>query len=277
MANKKTRRDENFPVGSLLISPEFRADVHAYYQFARIADDIADSVEITSTDKTTRLNALERIVREGLPDQILSKAENDAALSLSARFTERNLPTNLATDLLEAFRQDAANMPCRTWADLINYCQFSACPVGRFLLALHSEEYGSAESDALSSALQILNHIQDAKDDWSSLNRIYIPSDWMKAEGVTPDDLTKSSISPGLRRTIDRLLENTETLIERAVPLPKLIKRRGLAAEAMICITLAQRLSRRLKLEDLIAKKVSLSFIDWVMAASAGLLRLVKP
>lgn len=276
MTTQKTRRDENFPVGSLLISPDLRADVHAYYKFARIADDIADSSDIAETDKITRLSALESVVRNAQPQQKLSDLENDAALSLKMAFTERNLPLSLATDLLDAFRKDAANVPCRTWGDLINYCQFSACPVGRFLLALHGEEQGYSESDALCSALQILNHIQDASEDWSSLSRVYIPSDWMSAENLTPDDLVASEINPAQRRIIDRLLENTDRLIEKAMPLPSLITRRGLGAEAAICITLAQRLSHRLKSEDPIAKKVSLSFSDWVVAVGRGLIRLIK-
>lgn len=276
MTNQKTRRDENFPVGSLLIPPDLRADVHAYYRFARIADDIADSPDIEAAQKIARLDALDNTVRGNTENTILSDQENEAAENLGHRLRQRSLASSLATDLLDAFRQDAENTPCRTWADLINYCQFSACPVGRFLLSLHGEQDGRTESDALSSALQILNHIQDASKDWLALQRVYIPSDWMSADAASTDDLNASIITPGLRLTFNRLLENTDALLETAAPLPSLIKRRGLAAEAAICIALAKRLSRRLKREDPIAKKVSLSAIDWMYATGAGLLRLIK-
>jgi len=276
MANQKTRRDENFPVGSLLIPPELRADVHAYYRYARIADDIADSPDIDAPEKIARLDALDSAVCGIGENTLLGDEEHEAAENLRLSVAKRSLAPSLATDLLEAFRQDAANTPCRTWADLINYCRFSACPVGRFLLSLHDEQEGLAESDALCSVLQILNHMQDASEDWLTLQRSYIPSDWMNANETSTDDLNAPAISSGLRLTFNRLLENTDRLLETATPLPRLIKRRGLAAEAAICIALARRLSRRLKQEDPIARKVSLSAIDWIYATGAGLLRLIK-
>lgn len=276
MTNQKTRHDENFPVGSLLIPPDLRADVHAYYRYARIADDIADSPDIDATEKIARLDALDSAVRGNGGNIALSGEEQEAVENLCHRMAERSLDQRLATDLLEAFRQDAANTPCRTWAELINYCQFSACPVGRFLLSLHGEQDGLAESDALCSVLQILNHVQDASEDWLALQRVYIPSDWMNADATSTDDLNAPTISPGLRLTFNRLLENTDMLLETAAPLPSLIKRRGLAAEAAICIALARRLSHRLKREDPIARKVSLSALDWMYAAGAGFLRFIK-
>jgi farnesyl-diphosphate farnesyltransferase len=277
MADQKTRRDENFPVGSLLIPLDLRADVHAYYKYARIADDIADSPDTDATEKITRLDALGAALRGNNDNLALNDEEQEAVKNLRHCMVKRSLDPSLATDLLEAFRQDATNTPCRTWADLINYCQFSACPVGRFLLSLHDEQDGRAESDALCSALQILNHIQDASEDWIALKRVYMPSDWMNADATSCNDLNAPTVSSGLRLTFDRLLENTDKLLETASPLPRLIKRRGLAIEATLCIALARRLSRRLKRQDPIARKVSLSAMDWVYAGSAGFLRLIKP
>ncbi|NKB45624.1 MAG: squalene synthase HpnC [Alphaproteobacteria bacterium] len=277
MTNQKTRRDENFPVGSLLIPRHLRADVHAYYRFARLADDIADSSDLSPEDKKTRLFTM-RSALEG-NGQVSDKHANetDAALSLRAQLTHRGLSLTLASDLLEAFLWDSDNNPCRTWADLINYCQYSACPVGRFLMMLHGETSGIPESDALCSALQILNHVQDASDDWTKLQRVYVPTDWMNADGIAMHELGGSMARPELRAVLNRILDNTDTLIATAATLPRVIRHRGLAAEATICISLARRLSHRLRRTDPIKTSVSLSGLDWGLAGGRGLLRLLRP
>lgn len=277
MARQKSRRDENFPVGSLLIPPHLRADVHAYYDFARRADDIADSPDLDPTEKIIRLDAMEQIIGgAGTPENTI-KTDGQVAGALAERFQANGLPITLATDLLVAFRKDAINETYRTWADLVDYCRFSACPVGRFLLALHGEESGHTESDALCTALQLLNHIQDAKDDWLKLKRIYIPTDWLDNVGISTQTLSEENANPVLRGVIGRLIDTTDDVIQRAFPLPKLLRHRSLAGEAMACLTLAQKLSQRLRQQDPIATKVKLSPIDWFIAGTRGLARVIKP
>jgi hydroxysqualene synthase len=276
MARQKTRRDENFPVGSLLLPRHQRADVHAYYTFARLADDIADSPDIPTDEKLVRLDEMERAVQGKNGSDITPTTERKSSQILGERLSQRGLDSELATDLLQAFRWDAENKSCRTWADLMNYCQFSACPVGRFLLALNKEEAAKPESDALSSALQVLNHIQDASEDWNTLNRLYIPTDWMIVDQVTPNDLATTGITTGLRKTLDRMLDNTDDLLVRAAALPNIIKNRGLASEAAFCLALAKQLSSRLRNGDPIATKISLSRFDWIIAGGRGVLRALR-
>ncbi len=280
MTQTKTRQTENFPVGSLLIPKDLRTDVHAYYRFARRADDIADSPTIEAEEKMARLTAMEQVFRSKAnpvtapsPDQ---QEDLNSANHLKDHIENRGLDCNLATDLLEAFKHDALNKPCRTWGDLLNYCRFSACPVGRFLIALHGEEIDTAGSDALCSALQITNHIQDAKQDWTSLRRLYLPNDWMTKDGTSANDLEKPSITAGLRTTLDRMLDHTDILLERALELPIALRHRGLAAEAAICIKLARQLSYRLRHNDPIAAKVSLTKGDWMLAGGAGVKRFLR-
>ncbi|MBT5566828.1 MAG: squalene/phytoene synthase family protein [Rhodospirillaceae bacterium] len=277
MTSQKTKRAENFPVGSLLIPRHLRADVHAYYGFARLADDIADSPALSPDEKKSRLRAMKDALEEN--HRVLGEysEEQNAAQRLGAHLTQRGLGLTLATDLLEAFLWDADNNPCRTWADLINYCQYSACPVGRFLMAIHGETAGETESDALCSALQILNHVQDASDDWAALQRVYIPKDWMSTAGVSTSGLSESRSSKELRAVLNRVLDNTDRLINTAAALPRLIQTRGLAAEATICVSLAKRLSHRLRQSDPIEESVSLSGLDWGLAGGRGLLRLLRP
>ncbi|MGB1876680.1 MAG: squalene/phytoene synthase family protein [Rhodospirillaceae bacterium] len=276
MTKQKIRRDENFPVGSLLIPRRLRATVHAYYRFARLADDIADSPDLTPETKKDRLFAMKSaLARAELKDSENSE-EMAAALSLGNHLTQRGLDLSLASGLLEAFLWDADNNPCRTWADLINYCQYSACPVGRFLLALHEEKNGVPESDALCCALQALNHVQDSSKDWQTLQRVYIPTDWIGGAGETIDGLGRETISPEMRTVLDRVLDNTDALIASASNLPNLIHHRGLAAEATICVALAKRLSRRLRRNNPISNTVSLTPLDWAYAVTRGLIRLLR-
>lgn len=277
MARQKSRRDENFPVGSLLIPPHLRADVHAYYDFARTADDIADSPDLDPAQKVTRLDAMEQILAGSGRPESANEADHMVAAALAERFQANGLPVTLATDLLVAFRMDAKNETCRTWADLIDYCRFSACPVGRFLLALHGEEDGHTESDALCTALQLLNHIQDAKEDWLGLERIYIPTDWLEKAGISAHALSEQDTNPALSDLMSRMIEHSDDVIQRARPLPNLLRHRSLAGEAMVCVTLAQKLSQRLRQHNPIASSVKLAPMDWLIAGTLGLARVIKP
>jgi len=277
MARQKTRRDENFPVGSLLIPPHLRADVHAYYRFARTADDIADSPDMEPHEKLAQLDAMELVLTSGEVPHGMDTLHQSVSLALRSRFDVIGLPYKFGSDLLIAFRLDAENKTYRTWADLIDYCRFSACPVGRFLLAHHGEEEGHHESDALCTALQLLNHIQDAKDDWSRLKRLYIPTDWMETENETTDSLSATESTPALRRIINQMLENTEKVVQKASKLPRILHHRSLAAEAEVCAVLAKRLCQRLHQYDPIATKVKLSKMDWITAGAYGLARVIKP
>ncbi len=280
MTQTKTRQTENFPVGSLLIPKDLRADVHAYYRFARRADDIADAPDLEATEKVTRLTAMEQVFQTEATIAKLPTADQqediNSTLNLKHHLENRGLDFSLASDLLEAFKNDAHHKPCRTWADLLNYCRFSACPVGRFLIALHNENIDTASSDALCSALQITNHIQDAQQDWVRLRRLYIPSDWMTTDGTSTDDLEKPSITVGLRATLDRMLDQTDILLDRATALPLSLHHRGLAAEAAICVKIARQLSFRLRHNDPIRAKVFLSKGDWILAGGFGLKRLLR-
>jgi len=271
-STQKTRTEENFPVGSILIAPELRADVYAYYRFARLADDIADTPSMSSTQKIHGLNAMEAwLMNSSTSADLLPKQHQEASRDLGIRLRCRGLKTTLASDLLEAFRADARNQHCRTWADLVNYCQYSACPVGRFLLALHGEKQGVDASDALCSALQILNHIQDAKSDAQKLHRYYIPSDWLEHEGATQAELSESYSSAGVKKTLTRVLDQTAALLDLSAPLTRLIDSRRLATEAAVCISLAHSLLKRLRSEDPLMMKVSLSKLDWIKAGTFGL------
>ena len=153
----KTHRDENFPVASLLVRAEHRRPILAFYEFARVADDVADHPSLTAAKKIELLDRMEAdLLGEESPDA------NPQAAALRRALAERGLSPRHAQDLLRAFRLDAAKRRYKDWADLMSYCALSAMPVGRFVLDVHGESRSTwPASDAICAALQINNHLQD--------------------------------------------------------------------------------------------------------------------
>jgi len=265
----KDRGDENFPVGSVLIAKRLRPHVHAYYAFARNADDIADSDELGPDQKIARLDAMEAVLlgqrNEGSPSAARLR-ESLAVTGVSAIH---------ARELLVAFRQDATKTRYESWAELMDYCRYSAAPVGRYVLELHGEDRATwPASDALCASLQVLNHLQDCAADLRGLDRCYVPQDWLHKNEATTDDIARPKASAGLRATFDEMLAATARLNREAVALPGLVKSRRLRVETAVIAGLALRLTARLKRQDPLAMRVKLRKPDVIWAVAAALRRL---
>jgi squalene synthase HpnC len=263
----KGRGDENFPVGSFLIRRDLRVHVHAFYRFARNADDIADNPDLSADDKIRRLDRMAAVL-DGAAGE-----DSPAAVAMRRSLAATGVTAQHCHDVLRAFRLDATKLRYRDWDDLMEYCRYSAAPVGRQLLDLHGESRDAwPASDALCSALQVLNHLQDCGDDYRNLDRVYLPLDLMGEAGVTIEALTAPTARPGLRTVIDRLLERTDALIAMAGDLPRGVRSRGLRWEAATIVDLARRLSRRLRRGDPLASRVALSKGDFAAALLAGII-----
>jgi hydroxysqualene synthase len=267
--------DENFPVGSFLIAPRLRPHVAAYYAFARAIDDIADNPVLAPSQKLERLDAMDRALREG-------GDEADPAFAKAHRLRRALIDTGIdfahASDLVSAFKQDAVKNRYADWSELMDYCNRSAAPVGRFLLELHGEDrrhFGL--SDALCNALQVINHLQDCAEDYKRLGRVYVPSAWLSEEGETVQAFSKPRASPGLRRVIDRCLAHTGELLRHADLLPAALKSRRLAMESAVIVAIAHRLVAELARRDPLAERVELTRVQFVWCglrgAASGLLR----
>jgi squalene synthase HpnC len=262
----KDRGDENFPVGSWLISARLRAHVHAFYAFARNADDIADSPELAPEDKVARLDLMEAV--------LLGRIESGSpsAARLRQSLAETGVTPRHSCDLLVAFRRDATKLRYASWDELLDYCRYSAMPVGRHVLELHGESRETfAPSDALCSALQVLNHLQDCVRDLSDIDRCYLPLDMMAAHGASLEDLCKASATPGLRLVMDDLLAQCEALNDTATELPRRTRDRRLRLETAVIVGLSQRLAARLRRDDPVAGRVKLSKGDAVGSLLAAL------
>lgn len=250
----KTSATENFPVGSALIRPDLRPHVHAYYRWARMADDIADNPELAPEDKVRRLDLMEAVLRDP------ARRDVPVAAAMRESLAHKPVPIEDCTDLLIAFRWDATKQRYDDWADLMKYCRYSASPVGRYLLDVHGEDpAGKHFSDALCDALQVINHLQDCKADYLEMNRVYVPLDHLRAEGIGVEALAEPRCSPALRRVLDRLLDETDTLMLRARQLTGALRDTRLRCESAIIIRLADTLIAHLRRRDPLAERVKLT------------------
>lgn len=266
----KDSKSENFPVGSFLIPRRLRPHVAAFYDFARTADDIADSYKISAEEKLGRLDALENVL-----DGANAGGENFllCAEKLRESLKECNVTNWHAKDLLTAFRQDARGRTYHTWEDVMAYCRNSAGSVGRFMLDLHGENPTAYwPSDALCAALQMNNHLQDCQDDYCNRARVYIPKDWFSAEHLKFDALSDKTTCAALQRVFDRVTAGIEGLLVEGSSLPLVIADRGLRMEVSVIFRLAQRLLKRLKKHDVLKRKVELKRTDWIMAGALGVI-----
>jgi squalene synthase HpnC len=248
----KGHRDENFPVASRLIDARHRGIILAFYEFVRVADDIADHATLSPQQKLAQLDRLEaNLLREG--------DDNPEAVRLRTALAERALPPRHAQDLLVAFRMDVNKLRYRDWDDLIHYCSYSAMPVGRFVLDVHGESRATwAANDALCAALQINNHLQDCAKDFRDLNRVYIPLDAFAAAGARPEELGASAASPRLLRCIHDLAARNAGLLADGAAFSGQIENTRLALEVAVIHNYARHIVALLRRRDPLRERVHL-------------------
>lgn len=263
---------ENFPVGSWLLPANLRPHIAEFYAFARTIDDIADAPDLDPEVKIARLDGFEQAILGTNTDEPEYQTGHRMRASLIATGTS----ARHCLDLISAFKQDAVKSRCDNWAELIDYCLRSAAPVGRYLLDLHGgADDNYASSDALCNALQVLNHLQDAKADYLELGRVYLPTDWMAEAGASVKDLLGDRITPEVRSVYTRMLGATVALLDEAAPLPANLASARLAMEAGAILHIAQMLSGKLALNDPFAGRVRLNKLQYLRACSAGAAKAV--
>ncbi len=250
LSSGKGHHDENFPVASVLIAKRNRPAILAFYNFVRTADDVADHPSAAPDEK---LRLLE-IMRASLVGEAVTSPEGVALRDLLAA---RGLGADHALDLLEAFRRDVTKLRYENWSELIDYCRFSAMPVGRYVLDVHGEARAVWPlSDSLCAALQVINHLQDCAKDYTMLDRVYLPRDTMDAHGVTVEALGAAKSTPGLRSVIADLARHNAQLLARSAPFAAHIRDKRLALEVSVIQRLAEDLNTRLLTRDPLCERV---------------------
>lgn len=260
----KGSHDENFPVASGLIKRQHRPVILAFYEFVRVADDIADHPQLKSAEKIDRLDRLESSL-------LGSGRDEPEGLRLRTILSDRGLSTRHAQDLLSAFRQDATKLRYANWDELIDYCSRSAMPVGRFVLDVHGEARDTwPASDALCAALQVINHLQDCAKDYIALERVYVPLDALSASGATVEALRDERASPALRNCLRGLVSRTSTLLDESRGLEPKVSDTRLALEISVIQSLASQLLAILMVRDPLAERVHLTKTEALATAING-------
>jgi phytoene synthase len=237
---------ENFPVGSILIPKKIRPHFLALYAFMRTADDFAD---LPHRDKEERLALLADWRRQ--LDEALSgiEPEQPIFIALGNTVSECNLSPDSLYRLMEAFEFDAkGEVHFETFEDLRWYTARSADPVGELVLSLfgYKEEKSIRLSNEICSGLQLLNFIQDIKEDIDT-KRYYYPKEDAEIFGV---DLGGGFISPDRLSLLSLFeLERVESLLERGSPLAESVSGR-LRYELRAVIRAARKMIAKIRRLD---------------------------
>lgn len=261
----KTHRDENFPVASWIIHPRHRALILAFYNFVRTADDIADHADLGAQEKLRWLDVFEA--------ELLGQGDTQPeAAALRRELAARGMPPRHAIDVLKAFRMDVTKLRYETWDDVIDYCRYSAMPVGRFMLDVHGEDTSTWEaSDALCAGLQINNHLQDCGKDYRNLNRVYLPRDALAAAGASVEMLGAAAAPAPLLQCLHALAIRTEALLEESKPLASEVRDFRLGLEISVIQSFADKIVALLKERDPLSETVHLKPMQLLGYSVAGI------
>ena len=259
--------DENFPVGSFLLPAPLRPHVAVFYAYARAIDDVADDPDLAPEEKVARLEGFAAAIRGERDDPAYEKA-----VRMRASLLATDITTKHCLDLISAFKQDAVKGRYVNWTELLDYCDRSAAPVGRYLLDLHGEDPADYRySDALCNALQVINHLQDCQTDFRQLDRVYLPLEWVAEAGGKVEDLDAPRLNPALRVVLDRCLEGTSGLMVDARRLAGHLKSRRLAAESATIVKIADTLIGELSRRDPLAERVELTKPQFLLCGVTGI------
>lgn len=202
---------ENFPVGSLLLPKTLRKHVAIIYWFARTADDIADEGSIAETERLKNLNDFEKSFTELLNNKFHSPFEE----ALYHTITEKSLTAQLFYDLLKAFKQDVVKKSYKDFDEVLDYCKYSANPIGRLMLELFGlrNEQAFAYSDKVCTALQLTNFYQDIEIDYAK-GRIYIAKNEMEMFNVSENHFAESINDSNFARLLEHNLNRTQLMFK---------------------------------------------------------------
>ncbi|WP_137992221.1 squalene synthase HpnC [Streptomyces vilmorinianum] len=222
--------DENFPVAPFFLPRAWRDDLMAVYGFARLVDDIGDGdlapggadarhlgvAPERAEDRLAMLDAFEADLLRVFDDT----PRHPLLRALQPTVRRRALTPEPFLGLVAANRQDQLVRRYETYDDLVAYCELSANPVGRLVLALTGTATPERvrRSDAICTALQIVEHLQDVAEDLGR-DRIYLPAEDMKRFHVTEDDLARPTASASVRALIAFEAGRARALLNDGTPL----------------------------------------------------------
>ena len=270
---------ENFPVASILLPASIRHDVVRLYRFARAADDIADEGQATVAQRRADLARFRQalvLITENPGTRTVGDAQLDAIfLPLSRTIIRHRLPMTPFMDLLSAFEQDTQVKRYVDEASLLDYCRRSANPVGRLMLALFKQTDAQSlrESDAICTALQRINFLQDVAIDWQK-NRIYLPEMDMRAAGVTVKHIEHQTCDHAWQTLMRQQIQLCRDLMQTGQPLGRRLKGR-MGVEIRLIMAGGLRILEKIEAVqgDVFKYRPVLDRLDWLRLLWRALLR----
>ncbi|WP_127358652.1 squalene synthase HpnC [Actinacidiphila soli] len=225
---------ENFPVAPFFVPRAWRADLMAVYGYARLVDDIGDGdlanggrddalrlglPADAADDRLAMLDAFEADLQRVF-DGAHSPPSHPLLHALRPTVRRCGLTPAPFLGLIEANRQDQHVRRYATYDDLLAYCELSANPVGRLVLGITGTATPERirRSDAICTALQIVEHLQDVTEDLGR-DRVYLPAEDMKRFGVSETDLTTPTAGAQLRALVAFEAERARDLLNEGTPL----------------------------------------------------------
>ena len=208
---------ENFPVASLLVPQRLRPAILAVYRFARMADDFADEGDASPAERIAALDGFETAL-----DAVASGTvpATPPFPEVAAAIDRHQMAVTPFRDLLSAFRQDVTTTRYATEVQLFDYCRRSANPIGRLMLRIFDADTPAnlTASDAICTALQLINFWQDIAVDWAK-GRIYLPIEHLDRFGVTEAHIAEARCDDAWRDLMAFESARTRALLESGRPL----------------------------------------------------------
>ena len=265
---------ENFPVASWLLPRHLRHPIEIIYAFARSADDFADEGSLTISERLALLGGYQREL-----DLITAKSASSQPLfiQLAEVIREHALPIQLFRDLLDAFVQDVTKTRYADFPELADYCRRSANPIGRLLLHLYqltAPQY-LAWSDAICTALQLVNHWQDVAIDWkkNTTGRVYLPLDDLARFGLSEQAIAAQTDSVAWQRMMAFQCDRARTMMDAGRPLGRVLPGR-MGAELRLIIAGGDTILDKIDgvHGDVFRRRPRLTKWDWLKIAPRALI-----
>jgi squalene synthase HpnC len=214
-----THHYENFNVASWLLPKQLHQHFYNLYAYCRWADDLGDE----TPTKERALELLDWWEKE-LKECYEGRPSHPVFVALRETIVAKDVPKQPFADLLKAFRQDQVVKRYRNWDAVLDYCVYSANPVGRLVLYLcdYRDRERQALSDATCTALQLANFWQDVSRDLD-IGRIYIPLDRAASHGLTEQDIVDRKFGDGYVALMKELIGRTRELFAQGQPLSRMV------------------------------------------------------
>jgi squalene synthase HpnC len=267
---------ENFPVASWLLPRRLRKPIETIYAFARSADDFADEGCFQDAERIAMLVGYENeldLIEAGTP------STTPLFVELAGTIAEHHLPLGLFRDLLSAFRQDVTKTRYANFEELMDYCRRSANPIGRLLLHLDGQTSSEnlMRSDAICSALQLINHWQDVAIDWrkNAGGRVYLPQDELTRFGLNEQDIAEQRLGASWGNLMAFQCERARKLLQSGAPLARELRGR-LGAELRVIVAGGSAILDKIDAVqgDVFGRRPKLSRWDWLKIAPPALIAL---